>query len=58
MLSLAKMQGADLVLLSGDLFHDNKPSRATILKAISILRKHCLGPNPVNMEVSGVGLGA
>ena len=51
MLSLAKLQSADLVLLSGDLFHDNKPSRSTILKTISILRKHCLGPKPVHMEI-------
>ena len=29
-LSLARMHGVDMVLLSGDLFHDNKPSRKTL----------------------------
>ena len=40
-----------MVVLSGDMFHDNKPSRATILKTIKILRKYCLGPNPVKFEI-------
>ena len=31
-LSLARLHKADMVLLSGDLFHDNKPSRMTLHK--------------------------
>ena len=50
-LFLAKSQRCDMVVLSGDMFHDNKPSRATILKTIKILRKYCLGPNPVKFEI-------
>jgi DNA repair exonuclease SbcCD nuclease subunit len=40
-----------MIVLSGDLFHDNKPTRATVLKTIKILRKYCLGANPVKFEV-------
>ncbi len=41
-LQKAEDLGADMVLLGGDLFHENKPSRTTLVKAISSLRKHCL----------------
>ncbi len=41
----------DLVLLGGDLFHENKPSRTTVVKAISILKKHCLKKGPVLFQV-------
>ncbi len=50
-LSLAKSQKADLVLLAGDLFHDNKPSRACIVRTLDILRRYALGPNPVRFQV-------
>ena len=30
-LQLAAKHGADFVLLGGDLFHDNKPSRQTVV---------------------------
>ena len=39
---LATENKADIVLLGGDLFHDNRPSRATVVKAMSTLSKHCL----------------
>ena len=39
---LATSHGADIVLLGGDLFHDNRPSRATVVKAMSTLSKHCM----------------
>ncbi len=32
----------DMVLLGGDLFHDNKPSRHTVIRAIAALKQHCL----------------
>ncbi len=41
----------DFVLLGGDLFHDNKPSRKTMHSTISILRRHCLGDDPVSFQV-------
>jgi len=42
---------ADMVLLGGDLFHDNKPSRNTIVKAMRILKKYCLNDRPVSFQV-------
>lgn len=41
----------DFLLLGGDLFHENKPSRSTLVKAIEILRQHCLHDRPVQFEV-------
>lgn len=46
-LRLGRARGADLVLHCGDLFHANKPSRATLVRAMGILREHCLGDAPV-----------
>lgn len=43
-LELAKSNEVDMLLLAGDLFHDNKPSRSTMLKTMSLLRKACLSP--------------
>jgi double-strand break repair protein MRE11 len=50
-LSIAKEKEADFVLLGGDLFHDNKPSRDTLHRTIELLRKYCLGPNPVPLKI-------
>jgi double-strand break repair protein MRE11 len=41
----------DMVLLGGDLFHENKPSRLAEKKCISILRKHVLGDRPIALQV-------
>lgn len=41
----------DCVLLGGDLFHHNKPSRHTMHRTIQILRKYCLGDMPVRVQV-------
>lgn len=41
----------DFVLLGGDLFHENKPSRTTLVKAIEILRRYCLNDQPVQFQV-------
>ena len=35
----APRRQADMVLLGGDLFHDNKPSRQTVVKTMRLLRK-------------------
>lgn len=47
----AKDRRADFVLLAGDMFHENKPSRRTTHTAMNILRKHCLGEDPVFTEI-------
>ncbi|KAI9500362.1 Metallo-dependent phosphatase-like protein [Coemansia spiralis] len=49
-LQLAKSRCADMVLLGGDLFHENKPSRKCMHQALSLLRQHCMGDTPVSVE--------
>ena len=41
----------DFLLLGGNLFHENKPSRSTLVKTIEILRRHCLNDRPVQFRV-------
>ncbi|CAI0439094.1 unnamed protein product [Linum tenue] len=48
---IADEKQVDLVLLGGDLFHENKPSRTTLVRAIEILRRHCLNDRPVQFQV-------
>ncbi len=43
----------DLVLLGGDLFHENKPSRETLVRAIGILQRYCISNSPVAVRVLG-----
>ncbi|KAK1740259.1 double-strand break repair protein MRE11 family protein [Skeletonema marinoi] len=50
-LSLARLHKVDLVLLSGDLFHDNKPSRRTLYTTMEILRRYCMGGEAVNVQI-------
>ncbi len=40
-----------MVLHGGDLFHENKPSRQTLHKTLSILRKYTMGPDPVSFQI-------
>ena len=41
----------DMVLLGGDIFHDNKPSRRTIYRTLEILRKYTLGERDIKIQV-------
>ena len=50
-LQLAKAKKCDMVLLAGDLFHDNKPSRRTLYRTMEIMRRYCMGPNPVKFQI-------
>lgn len=50
-LLLSKRHKCDMVLLAGDLFHENKPSRLTLHKTMGILRRHTMGPNPVQFQI-------
>ena len=49
-LYLAKKYRCDMVLIAGDLFHDNRPSRNTMHKTMEILRRYCMGQEPVKIE--------
>ncbi|WFC98581.1 meiotic recombination [Malassezia yamatoensis] len=50
-LETANNEAVDFILLGGDLFHENKPSRATMYKTIAMLRQYCLGNKPVEIEL-------
>ena len=39
------------MLLGGDLFHENNPSRDTLVRAMAVLRQFCLSDRPVSFEV-------
>ena len=41
----------DFVLLGGDLFHENNPSRDTLVRAMAVLKRHCLSDRPVSFQV-------
>ncbi|KAK3944437.1 double-strand break repair protein mus-23 [Diplogelasinospora grovesii] len=49
-MQLARTQDVDMVLLGGDLFHDNKPSRKAMYQVMRSLRKNCLGMKPCELE--------
>ncbi|XP_030739609.1 double-strand break repair protein MRE11 [Globicephala melas] len=50
-LRLAQEHDVDFILLGGDLFHENKPSRKTIHNCLELLRKYCMGDRPVQFEI-------
>jgi double-strand break repair protein MRE11 len=39
-----------MILLGGDLFHDNKPSRKTLHGTMELLRMYCMGERPCKLE--------
>ncbi|CDQ87498.1 unnamed protein product [Oncorhynchus mykiss] len=50
-LKCAKQNQVDFILLGGDLFHENKPSRRCLHSCISLLRKYCMGDTPILFDV-------
>ena len=49
-LQLGRDQKVDFVLLGGDLFHDNRPTRNAEHQCMKILKKHVFGDRPVSVE--------
>ncbi|EIE24780.1 DNA repair exonuclease [Coccomyxa subellipsoidea C-169] len=47
----ATREKVDFVLLGGDLFHDNKPSRTTLVRTMEILSKYCLNGSQVLFKI-------
>jgi double-strand break repair protein MRE11 len=41
----------DALLLGGDLFHDNKPSRATLQRTMELLSQYVLNDRPVRFQI-------
>ena len=52
---LAKERDVDMVLLAGDLFHENKPSRKSLYQVMRSLRMNCLGDKPCELEMLSDG---
>lgn len=50
-LQQAKKRKVDFILLAGDLFHENKPSRQTLHHTVELLRRYCFGNSPIFIEV-------
>ncbi|KAI9728558.1 MAG: Double-strand break repair protein mre11a [Cirrosporium novae-zelandiae] len=50
-MTLAKERDVDMVLLAGDLFHENKPSRKSMYQVMRSLRNNCYGEKPCELEM-------
>lgn len=50
-MGIAKEQDVDMVLLSGDLFHENNPSRKSMYQVMRTLRENCYGEKPCELEI-------
>ncbi|CAL1570482.1 unnamed protein product [Knipowitschia caucasica] len=50
-LEYAKKHQVDLILLGGDLFHENKPSRRCLHSCITMLRHYCMGDTPIQFNI-------
>ncbi|KAL4907182.1 hypothetical protein BDW74DRAFT_148720 [Aspergillus multicolor] len=48
---LAKQHDVDMVLLAGDLFHENKPSRKSMYQVMRSIRMNCLGEKPCELQM-------
>lgn len=48
---LAKSCNVDMVLQSGDLFHNNKPSKKSLYQVLKTLRMSCMGDRPCELEL-------
>ncbi|KAK2751164.1 meiotic recombination [Myotisia sp. PD_48] len=48
---LAKERDVDMVLLAGDLFHENKPSRKSMYQVMRSLRMNTYGDKPCELEL-------
>lgn len=50
-LECAKKNQVDFILLGGDLFHENKPSRRCLHSCTTMMRKYCMGDTPVQFNI-------
>ncbi|XP_033100240.1 double-strand break repair protein MRE11-like isoform X2 [Anneissia japonica] len=46
----AKNNKVDMILLGGDLFHENKPSRKSLHGLMALIRQYCMGDQPIQIE--------
>jgi double-strand break repair protein MRE11 len=50
-MTIAKDRDVDMVLLAGDLFHENKPSRKSMYQVMQSLRANCYGDKPCELQM-------
>ncbi|KAF7969669.1 hypothetical protein HWV62_26723 [Athelia sp. TMB] len=50
-LQLARKYDVDFILLAGDLFHENRPSRGCLYQVMALLREYTLGDKPIEVEL-------
>ncbi|KAI0640408.1 DNA repair exonuclease [Trametes meyenii] len=50
-LQLAVKNDVDFILLAGDLFHENRPSRDCLYQVMALLREYTLGDRPIQVEL-------
>ncbi|CAG8665398.1 13979_t:CDS:2, partial [Dentiscutata heterogama] len=50
-LQIAKQNDVDMVLLGGDLFHENRPSRKVLYETMKILRTYCMGDKQCQLDI-------
>jgi double-strand break repair protein MRE11 len=50
-LEIARAEQVDFILLGGDLFHENKPSRDCLTRCQKLLREHTFGTKPIEFEI-------
>ncbi|KAI9470551.1 MAG: Metallo-dependent phosphatase-like protein [Benjaminiella poitrasii] len=51
-LQIADAEKVDFVLLGGDLFHHNRPSRSCLYQTMRMLRHHCFGNRPSKVWIA------
>ena len=49
-LEIARDSDVDFILLAGDLFHENRPSRTCMHQTIALLREFSLGDKPISVS--------
>lgn len=50
-LEMARELKVDFILLAGDLFHENRPSRTCMHQVIALLREYTLGDKAIPFEL-------
>ncbi|OBZ66455.1 Double-strand break repair protein MRE11 [Grifola frondosa] len=50
-LQLAVKHDVDFILLAGDLFHENRPSRDCLYQVMALLREYTMGDRPIQIEL-------
>lgn len=51
-LQIAELEQVDFVLLGGDLFHHNRPTRSCLYQTMKMLRRHCFGERTSKVWIS------